>query len=114
LLADNRINPDQLVVGFMDGRVLVALTAQQFQVLVNGLINADLQNVNQLNVINITEVIRQNQVQTLLQTVNADQQAQRNAVQLTQTLQSSGRIRRDQRVVGFLNGNVVIAPLPEK
>lgn len=114
LLSNNTIKPDQLVVGFMDGRALVALTAQQFQVLVGGLANAELQNPGQLNVMNITEVIRQNQLQNLMTTLNNDAQAQRNAVQLTQQLQSSGRLRRDQRVVGFLNGSVVIAPLPEK
>jgi len=115
LLTANRINPDQLVVGFMDGRVLVALNSQQFQILVNGLANAELQqNVNQLNIINVTEIIRQNQVQNLIQSMNNDAQAQRNAVQLTQQLQTSGRIRRDQRVVGFLNGSAVVAPLPVK
>jgi hypothetical protein len=114
LLSGNRINPDQMVVGFMDGRVLVALTAQQFQVLINGLINADLQNVNQLNVINIVDVIREKETQNLIQTLDRDAQARQNAVRLTQQLQSSNRIRRDQRVVGFLNGSVVIAALPEK
>jgi len=115
LLSGNQINADQLVVGFMDGRVLVALNSQQFQILVNGLANAELQpNVNQLNTVNITEIVRQNQVQNLMQAVNNDAQAQRNAVQLTQQLQTSGRIRRDQRVVGFLNGSAVIAPLPAK
>jgi hypothetical protein len=114
LLADNRINPDQLVVGFLDGRVLVALTAQQFQVLINGLINADLQNVNQLNVISVNEVVRANQVQNLIQTMEKDADARRRAMQLTQELQSNGRIRRDQRVVGFMDGSAVVAPLPEK
>jgi len=114
LLSGNRINPDQLVVGFMNGRVLVALTAQQFQVLINGLINADLQNVNQVNIINIVEVIREKETQNLIQAMERDAQARRNAAQLTQQLQSGGRVRRDQRVVGFLNGSVVIAPLPEK
>ena len=54
MLSDDPARAYQQVVGFMDGRILVALTAQQFQVLVNGLVSADLSNVSQLNVINIT------------------------------------------------------------
>jgi hypothetical protein len=114
LLAKNTINPDQFVVGFMDGKVMVALTAQQFDILINGLINADLQNVNQLNIISFTDILRKNQVEKLLQTLMNNVDAHRNATQMTQQMQSSGKIRRDQRVVGFMNGSAVVAPLPER
>ena len=85
--------------------------------MMNGLAGFDmqsLQNPQSLNVqtvANANTVLNQAQLTGLMQSLNSNPQARQAAQALTQRLRADGRIRPDQEVIGFQNGQVFVTTM---
>jgi predicted P-loop ATPase/GTPase len=75
----------------------------------NGLLSVNVQNVNVQNVANVTDSLNNAQVSALIQALNNNPQARAAADALTQRLRREGKIDTTLRVVGFQNGQVIVA-----
>src|SRR5262249_54098993 len=117
--ASGRIGPNDQIVGFINGQLFVAhgtgavtavQLAPQAQNMFNGLTGLNLQNFNieRQQVVNATDVLNQNQIQDLMQTLNGNPQAQQMARRLTDMLRAQGKLQPNQQVVGFADGKIFI------
>ena len=82
---------------------------QQTQSFLTGLLGVNTQNFNFQSVVNATGMLSNNQLDALVRALQANPQGMRLANQLTQQLRQQGRIGRDQQVIGFSNGRVLVA-----
>ena len=129
LRQQNRITPDQQVVGVNNGQVYIATNAQvanatagvrntqlqplQPATMVAGLATAN-NNVQTMNVQGVTtatnSLLNQNQLAAVYQSLNNNIQARQAADALTNRLLADGRIRGVQRVIGFQDGRAIVTP----
>ncbi len=80
----------------------------QASAMLNGLNTVNFQNLNVRSVANVTDVVNRGQVSAMLKALNSNPQLQQIAQQLTSRLRADGRIGANQRVIGFMDGQVII------